>query len=243
MKLLANYPISQILFIDIETVPLVSDYSQLSSVLQQHWDKKYNYISHDEAMNSSDGYFHHAGVYSEFSKIICISVGRFKIENGNKIFSVKSFTNENEFELLQNFAELFNGRNEFRFIAGHNVKEFDVPFICRRMMVNSIPIPLLFDLSGKKSFEVGHLIDTLQLWKFGDYKHYTSLSLLTEIMGIETPKSDMEGKDVASVFYHDNNLKRIAKYCKQDVIAVAQLFLKFKQEKLLIAEEIKMHEE
>lgn len=243
MKLLSQIPLSQILFIDIETVPVVEKYEFLSDNLKQFWDKKFNFIAHHEDMNSADGFFHHAGIYSEFAKIICISVGRFKIENGENIFSVKSFSNENEKLLLEEFNTVFENRNDFKFIAGHNIKEFDVPFICRRMIINDISIPSIFDLSGKKSYEVNHLIDTLQLWKFGDFKHYTSLALLTEIMGIQTPKTEMEGKDVASVFYIENNLKKIAKYCRQDVVAVAQLLLKFRKENLLSVEKIKMFED
>jgi DNA polymerase elongation subunit (family B) len=243
MKLLSSLPIHQILFLDIETVPVVENYNLLSDNLKTFWDRKFNFIKHETDMNSADGFFNHAGVYSEFSKIICISVGRFKIENEKNIFSVKSFSNENEQQLLEEFNTVFENRNDFKFIAGHNIKEFDVPFICRRMIVNQISIPSIFDLSGKKSFEVNHLIDTLQLWKFGDFKHYTSLALLTEIMGIETPKTDMEGKDVAHVFYKENNLKKIAKYCRQDVVAVAQLFLKFRKENLLTEDEIKMLED
>jgi DNA polymerase elongation subunit (family B) len=243
MKLLSQFPLSQILFIDIETVPLVEKYEFLSDNLKQFWDKKFSFIAHPDDMNSADGFFHHAGIYSEFAKIICISVGRFKIENGENIFSVKSFSNENEKLILEEFNTVFENRNDFKFIAGHNIKEFDVPFICRRMIINNISIPSIFDLSGKKSYEVNHLIDTLQLWKFGDFKHYTSLALLTEIMGIQTPKTEMEGKDVASVFYIENNLKKIAKYCRQDVVAVAQLLLKFRKEKLLSDERIKMFED
>ena len=243
MKLLSQIPLSQILFIDIETVPLVEKYEFLSDNLKQFWDKKFSFIAHPDDMNSADGFFHHAGIYSEFAKIICISVGRFKIENGENIFSVKSFSNENEKLLLEEFNTVFENRNDFKFIAGHNIKEFDVPFICRRMIINNISIPSIFDLSGKKSYEVNHLIDTLQLWKFGDFKHYTSLALLTEIMGIQTPKTEMEGKDVATVFYNENNLKKIAKYCRQDVVAVAQLLLKFRKEKLLSDERIKMYED
>lgn len=243
MKLLSQIPLSQILFVDIETVPLVEKHEFLSDNLKQFWDKKFSFIAHPDDMNSADGFFHHAGIYSEFAKIICISVGRFKIENGENIFSVKSFSNENEKLLLEEFNTVFENRNDFKFIAGHNIKEFDVPFICRRMIINDISIPSIFDLSGKKSYEVNHLIDTLQLWKFGDFKHYTSLALLTEIMGIQTPKTEMEGKDVASVFYNENNLKKIAKYCRQDVVAVAQLLLKFRKEKLLSDERIKMFED
>jgi uncharacterized protein YprB with RNaseH-like and TPR domain len=239
MKSLKAINLQQVLFLDIETVPLYANYNELSNSLQQNWDKKYEYLKHDENENSAIGFFKHAGIYSEFAKIICISIGRFKIENNELLFSVKSIANENEKQLLESFNSIFENRHDFKIIAGHNIKEFDVPFICRRMLINGLEIPILFDLSGRKSFEVNHLIDTLQLWKFGDYKHYTSLALLTEIMGFNTPKTDMEGKDVARVFYHENNLKRIADYCQQDVLAVAQLILKFRNENLLTDEQIR----
>ena len=160
--------------------------------------------------------------------------------NDEKILSVKSFFGDDEKLLLEEFSEMLQHQNTFKFICGHNIKEFDIPFIARRMMINQLSMPNILDVSGKKSYEVEHLIDTLNCWKFGDYKHYTSLALLTAVMNIPTPKSDMEGKDVARVYYEENNLKRIEKYCKQDVIAVAQLFLKFRLEAVLQETNIKL---
>ncbi len=240
MKHLQQISIDKILFMDIETVPMVSDYSQLSEALQKQWLHKFQFIKHELEMDAEQGFAMKAGVYAEFSKIICISMGRFKIENGERIFSVKSFYGDDEKMLLEEFAEMLNQQQIFRFICGHNIKEFDVPFIARRMLINQIQLPAIIDLAGKKSFEVEHLIDTLSYWKFGDFKHYTSLALLAAAMNIPSPKTDIEGKDVARVYYQENNLKRIEKYCKQDVVAVAQLFLKFRLENILPEKNIKM---
>ena len=233
MKHLQQIPIEKILFIDIETVPLVQNFDELDSELQTQWLRKFQYIKHHETTEPEAGYGLQAGIYAEFGKIICISVGRIKFVNDEKVLSVKSFFGDDEKVLLEEFSDILTNQSVFKFICGHNIKEFDIPFIARRMMINQLPIPTILDLSGKKSYEVEHLIDTLNCWKFGDYKHYTSLALLTAVMNIPTPKSDMEGKDVASVYYEQNDLNRIEKYCKQDVIAVAQLFLKFRLENIL----------
>ncbi len=242
MKHLQQIPLEKILFIDIETVPLVQNFDELNTELQAQWLRKYQYIKHDENMEANAGYGLQAGIYAEFGKIICISVGRIKFVNDEKILSVKSFFGDDEKILLEEFTKMLQHQNTFKFICGHNIKEFDIPFIARRMMINQLPMPNILDVSGKKSYEVEHLIDTLNCWKFGDYKHYTSLALLTAVMNIPTPKSDMEGKDVARVYYEENNLKRIEKYCKQDVIAVAQLFLKFRLEAVLQETNIKLSE-
>ena len=240
MKHLQQIPLEKILFIDIETAPLVQNFDELNTELQVQWIRKYQYIKHDESVEADAGYGLHAGIYAEFGKIICISVGRIKFVNDEKVLSVKSFFGDDEKTLLEEFSEMLQHQNTFKFICGHNIKEFDIPFIARRMMINQLPMPIILDVSGKKSYEVEHLIDTLNCWKFGDYKHYTSLALLTAVMNIPTPKSDIEGKDVARVYYEENNLKRIEKYCKQDVIAVAQLFLKFRLENILPEKNIRL---
>ena len=242
MKHLQQIPIEKILFIDIETVPLENAFNDLNEAMQAEWQHKFQFIKHNEAETFENSFRQKAGVYAEFAKIICISVGRFKWVEGEKYFSVKSFYGDDEKNLLQEFSELISQQHTFKFICGHNIKEFDVPFIARRMIINQIELPPLFDIGGKKSFEVDYLIDTLHYWKFGDYKSYTSLALLTAVMNIPTPKSDISGKDVARVYYEENNLKRIEKYCKQDVVAVAQLFLKFRMEKILSENQIKIVE-
>jgi DNA polymerase elongation subunit (family B) len=184
-----------------------------------------------------------AGIYAEFGKIICISVGFLtKSTDGSApIMRLKSYANHIEKNLLEDFSELlnkyFNNPDKFA-ICGHNIKEFDVPYICRRMLINQLPFPKLFDIAGKKPWETKHLLDTLEMWKFGDNKNYTSLKLLTALFEIPSPKDDIDGSDVARVYWEDRDLDRIAVYCEKDVLATAQLYLRFKRLPLLKSEQI-----
>lgn len=213
--------LSKILFIDVETVPMLPNYDDLSEDWQQLWDKKARYIVKDEQLPSD--VYERAGIYAEFGKIICISVGGINKHNEVKI---KSFFGDDEAELLKEFAKLLNQhyKTDEHFLAAHNGKEFDYPYIARRMLVNKISLPKLLDIAGKKPWEVKH-IDTLELWKFGDYKHYTSLELLAKLFDIPTPKDDITGADVAEVYYQEKNLDRIVKYCEKDVITLIKLYL------------------
>ena len=225
---------NQILFLDIETVPLCSDFKDLSPVMQKLWKKKADYIikSKDETPSSI---YHKAGIYSEFGKIICISVGFFT----DNTFRLKSFYGDNEKKILTHFNLLLNKsyNTPDKYLCAHNGKEFDYPFIARRMLINSIKLPEILNFAGKKPWEIKHL-DTLELWKFGDFKHYTSLELLTNIFNIPTPKDDIDGSMVADIYYKEKNLKRISIYCEKDVVAVAQLFLRYKNQKLIKEENI-----
>lgn len=219
--MLYNLNIENILFLDIETVPMVAGYESLPENFKKLWDKKSERIKRDES-DTPDKLFQRAGIYAEFGKIICISVGYLK--NGN--FRIKSFFGENEYELLKEFAELldnyYTGSNNL--LCAHNGKEFDYPYIARRMIINGIKLPEILNIAGKKPWEVAHL-DTMELWKFGDYKNYTSLDLLAAIFGIPTPKEDIDGSMVAEVYYKNNNLERIVKYCQRDTLTVAQILL------------------
>ena len=233
--MLEQYPAENVMFLDIETVPQFPVFDQLAPELQNLWDKKSAYFRKEE--QKAEDVYERAGIYAEFGKIICISAGVVFLRNGERFFKVKSFAGDDEVQLLQEFGKVITGfcsdpKNQ---ICGHNIKEFDIPFIARRMLINGIPLPPVMDIAGKKPWEVKYL-DTLDLWKFGDYKHYTSLALLTTIMGIPSPKDDIDGSQVASVYYNDKNLERIAIYCEKDVFATAQLFLKFKGEPLIDAD-------
>ncbi|MCB0822061.1 MAG: 3'-5' exonuclease [Bacteroidales bacterium] len=209
----------KILFLDIETVPMVENYDLLPEKFRMLWDKKSEYLKRNPE-DTSATIFNRAGIYAEFGKIVCISVGY----QYNQDFRMKSFYGEDEFILLQEFAELLNRHFNHRdhMLCAHNGKEFDYPYIARRMLINGIPLPQVINLAGKKPWEVPHL-DTMELWKFGDYKNYTSLELLTAVFGIPTPKEDIDGSMVADVYYKEKNLERIAQYCQRDMLAVAQL--------------------
>jgi len=217
--------LSKILFLDIETIPFLPSYDELSEDWQRLWDKKAQYLIKNDVDTPSD-IFRQAGIYAEFGRIICISVGLINKQNEVRI---KSFYGDDEKELLNEFAvklQQFYDTDE-HYLAAHNGKEFDYPYIARRMLVNNISLPKILDAAGKKPWEVRH-IDTLELWKFGDYKHYTSLELLAKLFDIPTPKDDISGADVANVYYKEKNLDRIVTYCEKDVLTLMKLYLKQK---------------
>lgn len=237
ISLLQNIPLRNILFLDIETVPAEKSFQDLNEKMQKLWSKKADNLQkngNDQPLTAEEIY-QRAGIYAEFGKIICISTGFF----GQDSFRVKSFYGDNEAELLQNFADLLNKYfyQPFHILCAHNGKEFDFPYISRRMIINRIPLPAILDTAGKKPWEVNHL-DTMELWKFGDYKSYTSLELLSAIFNIPTPKDDIDGSQVADVYYNQNDLERIAVYCQKDTVTVARLLLKYRGNQLIKDEDI-----
>lgn len=228
--------LSNILFLDIETVPQNEFFSDLDIEAQELYAEKTQYQRKEEF--SPEEFYERAGIWAEFGKIICISVGYFTIKNGERQFRTKSIVGD-EKNLLEEFNDLINTHfsNPAFVFCGHNIKEFDIPYLCRRMLINSVQIPGKLQLFGKKPWEIPHL-DTLELWKFGDYKHYTSLKLLTYVLGIPSPKEDIDGSEVRDVYYNEQNITRIAKYCERDVVAVAQVLLRLRNEAILNDNEI-----
>lgn len=228
--------LNNILFLDIETVPEAANYRELDADTQALYEQKTQYQRKDDI--SAAEFYDRAGIWAEFGKIICISVGYFVIKGDVRNFRVTSFFGE-ESKLLKDFNNLLT--NHFSgpqyVLCGHNAKEFDIPFLARRMIINQIPIPDKLNLFGKKPWEIPHL-DTLELWKFGDYKHYTSLKLMCKVLGIPSPKGDIDGSQVGHVYYVDKDIDRIVTYCEKDTIAVAQIFLRLRREDLLIEDEI-----
>jgi hypothetical protein len=223
--MLANIKPEDILFIDIETVPVKSSYSNLDPVFQALWEKKSKQFRSED--KSAEEVYERAGIYAEFGKIICISAGFIK-DKDPYVFRIKSFYGDDEKSILSEFSAMLSKftKNREALLCAHNGKEFDYPYIARRMIINNMIIPEILDNAGKKPWEV-KLLDTLDLWKFGDYKSYTSLELLTSILGIPTPKDDIDGSMVAAVHYEEHDITRIARYCEKDVIAVAQVLLRF----------------
>ena len=217
--------LENILFLDIETVPEVASFSELSKEKQELFALKTEYQRKDDV--TAEEFYERAGIWAEFGKIICISVGYFVNVGSNRSFRVKSFSGK-ETEILEEFKKLLENHFDkpYHLLCAHNGKEFDFPYIARRMVINQIKLPAKLNLFGKKPWEVAHL-DTMELWKFGDYKHYTSLKLLANILDIPSPKEDIDGSQVAAVYYNENDLDRIIKYCERDTIAVAQLLLRF----------------
>ncbi len=227
--------LEKILFLDVETVPMCFEFKDLPDKFKPLWQKKMKTISKQEEKTPEELYFEKAGIYAEFGKIVCISVGFFRILDDNtKTFRVKSFSNDDEKVILEEFKCLLENHfnSEDNLLCGHNGKEFDFPYISRRMLVNGILLPDMLNNFAKKPWQT-KFIDTMELWKFGDYKNYTSLNLLAAVFDIPTPKDDISGEDVAEVYWKENNLPRIAHYCNKDVITTARLFLKFRGEETL----------
>ena len=225
--------IRDILFIDIETVGGKESFKELSTEMQELWHHKARLVSRDSNLDmegASDLYKKKAGIYSEFAKVVCISVGYFEYRKSKvKTFRCKSFSGDNERDLLIDFINLIKKhfyKPNKQSISGHNIREFDIPFLCRRMVIQGLKVPKILDLKGKKPWQVPHLLDTLELWRFGDYKNYTSLKLLAAVLGIPSPKDDIDGSMIHEVYWKDGDLKRISQYCEKDVLTVAKVFLR-----------------
>ena len=230
MNLTMNF--ENILFLDIETVPETEEFSMLSIEMQELFTLKTQYQRKEDF--TAEEFYDRAGIWAEFGKIVCISVGYFlNFKTEDRKFRVTSFFGD-EVKILEDFKALLSKHfyKPQHILCGHNGKEFDFPFIARRMIIHQIELPEKLNLFGKKPWEIPH-IDTMELWKFGDYKHFTSLKLLTSILGIPSPKDDISGSEVGAVYYKEKNIARIVKYCEKDTIAVAQLLLRFNNQPIL----------
>jgi predicted PolB exonuclease-like 3'-5' exonuclease len=231
--MLSEIKIKNVLFLDIETVPFSPSFEDLDITFQTLWAEK-TVWQRKEEYTPAEFYKLKAGVMAEFAKIICISVGYLFVEKNENHFRIKSFYGDDEKQIITDFNELLNSQfsKKQHQLCAHNGKEFDFPFIARRTLINGLKLPALLDIAGKKPWEVNHL-DTMELWKFGDYKHYTSIKLLAALFNIPTPKDDIDGSQVAGVYWNDKDLERIKKYCQKDTLTVAQLLLKYKGEELI----------
>ena len=224
--MLDNIKVEDVMFLDIETVPESSSYELLNTAMQNLWDKKSRQFRTPD--QTAHDVYERAGIYSEFGKIICISVGLIR-EKDPFIFRVKSFFGKDEKLLLSEFSGMlskFSRNHKESLLCAHNGKEFDFPYIARRLIINGLIIPEILDNAGKKPWEI-KLLDTMDLWKFGDYKNYTSLDLLTSVLGIPTPKDDIDGSMVAGIYYNEDNLQRIVQYCEKDILAIGRVLLRF----------------
>lgn len=235
------HDLTKILFLDIETVPQVYRWNELDARTAQLFSEKTRYEQERNDRTAEQLYADKGGILSEFGKIICIGLGSLHQDGNDLKLRVTSYHGDDEYDLLTRFADLLNrhyGTDE-HWLCGHNGKEFDFPWIARRCVINRIPLPRALDIAGLKPWEVGHL-DTMALWAFGDRKAYTSLALLTHILGIPTPKDDITGADVARVYYEDKDLERIATYCRKDVVATTQLYLRLTGRDSIATEHITM---
>lgn len=240
--------LQRILFIDIETVPVVAEYMQLSPLMRELWDRKARSLRSQTGMTDdpSSLFPERAGIFAEFAKTVCIGIGCLTEEPGEQWkLLLKAFSGDDEQQLLEAFTEgmmKFAARSvHFRF-CGHNIREFDIPFLCRRLLINGLPLPEPMQLHGKKPWEISHL-DTLELWRFGDYKNYTSLALLAEVLGIPSPKEDIDGSMVGAVYWQEKNLNRIVRYCLRDVHTTARVFLTLSGHPAIQPEPVYLQEE
>lgn len=232
----ATINLKDVLFIDIETASMASSYASLTSDLQRLWMQKSRYI-HERSKDSDQDldesfaskYFEEkSAIYAEFGKVVCISMGFLNKNADNRRLRIKSIYGDDEAKILLDFSKLlashFNDPYS-HYLCGHNIREFDIPFLCRRYLVNNITLPNLLQVSGLRPWQVNYLIDTLNMWKFGDYKHYCSLDLLCHVLSIPAPKSDMSGSDVSQAYFH-GKIEEIRHYCERDVVATARLFMR-----------------
>lgn len=235
--MLRHIVFEDILFLDIETVPQYSSYRDMPANLQNLWDKKVSYFRREE--QTPEELYPRAGIYAEFGRIICISMGVFDLKGERRMLRIKSFFGDDEHQILEEFGHLLDGLSDKKnmLLCAHNGKEFDFPYIARRMLVNKIPLPGLLDVSGKKPWET-NFIDTMELWRFGDHKHYISLELLAATLNIPNPKDEIDGSMIAELYWEKKGFDPIVTYCEKDVIAIAQLMLRYKGEALLKPEDI-----
>jgi len=221
--------IKNILFMDIETVTVVPEFDSLDERLKPLWIKKAGFLRNEEGQTPEELFFNRAGIYAEFGKIITISVGYFILVEGGRFgFRVKSIASDDEKDILLDFSQILDTKFDQQLrLCAHNGKEFDFPFICRRMLLNGIDLPEILDISEKKPWDIMHL-DTMDMWKFGDRKNYTSLDLLAALFDVRSSKKEMDGSMVNQVYHVENDLDKISNYCRDDVVVLAQLFLKLK---------------
>ena len=240
--MLEHIDAARVLFLDIETVSGRANFAELDDTFRALWAHKapgvlrrYGEELTDEEVAAS--YNDRAGIFAEFGKIVCISVGVVHRDRDKQLtIRLKSFADREETKLLEEFSAMLDqyyGDVNKQFLCGHNIKEFDVPYLCRRLVANGLPLPRMLDIAGKKPWQTPHLLDTLELWKFGDRKNFTSLKLLAAVLGFPSPKDDIDGSEVGRVFWEEDDLERIAVYCEKDVLATAQLFLRYQRKPLL----------
>ena len=230
---------NNILFLDIETVSQFESHEHLPDEWKELWALKAQFLLRNKELETTETIYERAGIYAEFGKIICISCGCLQGNGEDRKLVIKSYCSDNEKKLLAEFSDMlqkWSGDTD-KYLCAHNGKEFDYPYICRRMVINGIEIPEALKIAGRKPWEVRHL-DTLEFWKFGDYKNYTSLKLLAKVLGVPSPKDDIDGSQVNTVYWKEKDLDRIVNYCQKDVITLTQVLLRFHCEPLLKPENI-----
>ena len=228
-------PLGNILFLDIETVSQYSNYEDLPETWKELWTKKAdNILKNNRDEHTAESIYERAGIFPEFGKIICISCGVIQGSGSNKGMTIKSFYGDDEKLILGEFCGMLSKwtPGSQKYLCAHNGKEFDFPYLCRRMVINDECIPDLLSISGKRPWEINHL-DTMELWRFGEFRNFTSLNLLAHVLNVPTPKDDMDGSMVGLVYWREKNIERIVHYCQKDVITMAQIYLRLNREQLV----------
>jgi len=234
-------PLQNILFLDIETVSQYASYDGMPDEWKELWSKKAEVLLRNKENHTTESVYERAGIYAEFGKVICISCGIVQVNGNRKKLLLKSFSGDDEKGMLSSFCDMISkwAAEGNKYLCAHNGKEFDFPYLCRRMVINDVCVPAVLAISGKKPWEVNHL-DTMELWKFGDFKNYTSLNLLACALGIPTPKDDIDGSMVGGIYWNSHDLPRIVHYCQKDVITVAQVYLRLNREPLIPVDNIEI---
>lgn len=241
--------LKNILFLDIETVSEQASYDELSDEFKHVWKLKSRQFMPARELpddEQAEGFYSgKAGIFAEFAKVVCISVGYLVDSDEGLKVRLKSFASANEVEVLEKFKGLmdshYNNPSVHK-ICGHNINEFDIPFLSRRYLINQMELPTLLQISGKKPWQITHMVDTMVLWRFGDYKNYTSLVLLATSLGVPSPKDDIDGSQVGNVFWKEDDIDRIAVYCQKDVVTVVQVLLRMIRKPMISEENIEIIE-
>lgn len=238
---MSSYPVNNILFLDIETIPQYPDYNEMPEEWKTLWGLKAQYLIRNKEDETVETIYPRAGIYAEFGRIICISCGYLHGSGAERKITIKSFAGDDEKKILYEFSEMLKkwAGDGTKYLCAHNGKEFDFPYLCRRMIINRLAIPPMLNIVGKKPWEVNHL-DTMDMWKFGDFKNYTSLNLLARTLDVPTPKDDIDGSMVWEVYWKQKDMERIVTYCQKDVATVAQIFLRMTGEPLIKGENIEI---
>ncbi|WP_127132672.1 3'-5' exonuclease [Pseudoflavitalea rhizosphaerae] len=234
-------PLNNILFLDIETVSQYATYDEVPETWKELWASKSAFLLRGKEDETVESIYGKSAIYAEFGKIVCISVGLIQGNSEGKKLILKSFFGDDEKLLLLRFCEMLKrwAMDSNKYLCAHNGKEFDFPYLCRRMIINGMIIPPILNTAGKKPWEVSHL-DTMELWKFGDFKNYTSLNLLAHTLGIPTPKDDIDGKMVGDVYWRQKDIQRIATYCQKDVVTATQVYLRLHNEAMILPDNIEI---
>ena len=216
--------LGNILFLDIETASSTESFAELDPRLQPEWIRKERLIRRESVLEPGELFFERAGIHAEFGKVICVGVGYFQVKKKEKKLNFRSkiFAQEEEKETLLELKALLEKKKWI--LCAHNGKEFDFPYLCRRMLIQGIALPEPLQLAGKKPWEIRHL-DTLELWRFGDYKYYTRLELLAAAFGIPSSKEGIDGSEVNPTYYQEKNIEKIKNYCLRDVEVTARIYL------------------